>query len=196
MFYYLKGEVVYTEPNLVVIDVGGVGYQMMSSINSSSKVRPGEKAVFYTHLNVREDAVELFGFYDREELACFKQLISVSGVGPKMALSLLSALTPQRIALAIATEDVQALTAAQGVGKKLAQRIAMELKDKITAAAGDDIPSGAPLSVKDSGVRKDALDALVVLGYTRSKAEAALAGVDTTAMAVDEIVRIALKKLY
>ena len=131
MFYYLNGTVAHIEPYLVVIDCGGVGYACRTTSYTLSALKKGEKGKVFTHLNVREDAMELYGFATQEELNLFQQLISVSGVGPKAALSILSSNTPANLALSIITGDEKALTCAQGIGKKIAQRVILELKDKL-----------------------------------------------------------------
>ena len=132
MFYYVKGKVAICEPGLVVIDAGGVGYAVQTSATSASQVQPGDNATFYTYLHVREDIFDLYGFITRDELDCFKLLLGISGVGPKAALSILSVTNPASLALAVLTDDQKALSAAPGVGKKLAQRIILELKDRMS----------------------------------------------------------------
>lgn len=200
MFYYIRGTVAINEPNLVVIDAGGVGYAVSTSLTSCASVRVGETVTFYTHLHVREDIFEIYGFSTREELGCFKQLINISGVGPKAALAILGACTPARLALAVVTGDEKALTAAPGVGKKLAQRIILELKDKMSqeqlSSAGSDFTvSAAPVPGASAEVN-DALAALTALGYSAAQAQTALKGQDLTGMSADEIIRLALKKLF
>ena len=164
-------------------------------------VRPGETAMLYTHLQVREDAMDLYGFTTKQEKECFQLLIGISGVGPKAALAILSSVTPDQLALAVMAQDEKALTVAQGVGKKLAQRIILELKDRMTKGQLESASSGisaeeiAPVAAAGSAA-DDAVAALMVLGYSRAEALSALKGVDTSAMSVDEIVRTALKKLF
>lgn len=131
MFYYVEGLVAHVEPYLAVIDCGGVGYACRTTSYTISALKKGDKGKLFTYLNVREDAMELYGFASQEELNLFQQLISVSGVGPKAALSILSATTPANLALSIITGDEKALTCAQGIGKKIAQRVILELKDKL-----------------------------------------------------------------
>ena len=131
MFYYLNGTVAEIAAGLAVIDCGGVGYACATTNYTLSQLKKGERARLYTYLHVREDIFELYGFASQQELNSFKMLIGVSGVGPKAALAILSATTPQNLALSIVTEDEKALTAAQGIGKKIAQRIILELKDKL-----------------------------------------------------------------
>ncbi len=200
MFYYISGKVALTEAAMVVIDAGGVGYAINTSYTSSRSVKTGEQATFYTYLHVREDIFELYGFARREELTCFKQLIAISGVGPKAALAILSAATPEKLALCILAGDEKALTAAPGIGKKLAQRILLELKDKMSKdqleAASGATGVTMPEFAAPGGAMEDALAALAVLGYPRAVAAAALQGVDVSGMATDEIVRAALKRLF
>lgn len=131
MYYYVNGTVAEIDAGLAVIDCSGVGYACATTNYTLSQLKKGAPAKLYTYLNVREDAMELFGFADQSELRSFKLLIGVSGVGPRAALSILSAVTPQQLALAVVTEDEKALTAANGIGKKIAQRVILELKDKL-----------------------------------------------------------------
>ena len=200
MFYYISGKVAVIEPGMVVIDAGGVGYALNTSYTSARSVKTGEQATFYTYLHVREGIFELYGFARREELSCFKQLIAISGVGPKAAIAILGAVTPEKLALCVISGDEKALTAAPGIGKKLAQRILLEMKDKMSkdqleAASG---ASGVvmPELAAPGGAMEDALAALAVLGYPRAVAVNALQGVDTAGLATDEIVRAALKRLF
>ena len=149
MYYYLSGTVAHIEPFLAVIDCGGVGYACRTTSFTLSQIKKGEKTKLYTYLSVREDAMDLYGFASQEERRLFQLLTSVSGVGPKAALAILSSSTPENLALSIITGDEKALTAAQGVGKKIAQRVILELKDKLAkgqsiSAAGESI-SGQPL---------------------------------------------------
>lgn len=200
MFYYISGEVAAVDAAMVVIDAGGVGYALNTSYPSARSVRVGETATFYTYLRVAENIFELYGFIRREELDCFKQLLTVSGVGPKAALAILGVVTPEKLALCVISGDEKALTAAPGVGKKLAQRILLEMKDKMSRdqlenASGDGISlSGEGMAGGSSA--EDAIAALAVLGYPRAVALSALQGVDTAGMATDEIVRAALKRLF
>ena len=200
MFYYISGKVAVVEAGMVVIDAGGVGYALNTSYTSARSVKTGEQATFYTYLHVREGIFELYGFARREELACFKQLIAISGVGPKAAIAILGAVTPEKLALCVISGDEKALTAAPGIGKKLAQRILLEMKDKMSkdqleAASGS---SGIimPTMAAPGSAMEDALAALAVLGYPRAVAVNALQGVDTAGLATDEIVRAALKRLF
>lgn len=197
MFYYLNGVVAEMEANLAVIDCGGVGYACATTNYTLSQLKKGERAKLYTYMNVREDAVELFGFATQSELHSFKLLLGVSGVGPKAALSILSANTPANLAMAVVMGDEKALTAAPGIGKKIAQRIILELKDKLDkeqpSFSGD---TGAilPVAVPDDKVR-EASAALAVLGYSTSEVAAALKGIDMDALPLEEIIRQALKRM-
>ena len=200
MFYYISGKVAALEPGLAVIDAGGVGYAINTSYTSARSVKIGEQATFYTYLHVREGIFELYGFVRREELSCFKQLIAISGVGPKAALAILGAVTPEKLALCVISGDEKALTAAPGIGKKLAQRILLEMKDKMSKdqleAASGSTGIVMPELTAPGGAMEDALAALAVLGYPRAVAVNALQGVDTNGLATDEIVRAALKRLF
>lgn len=199
MFYYLNGTVAEIAAGLAVIDCGGVGYACATTNYTLSQLKKGERARLYTYLHVREDIFELYGFASQQELNSFKMLIGVSGVGPKAALAILSSTTPQNLALSIVTEDEKALTAAQGIGKKIAQRIILELKDKLAkeqssfTVQGDG--SGAapmPLGGSKSG---EAAAALAVLGYGSQEISTALKGIDMDALPLEEIIRQALKKM-
>ena len=197
MFYYLKGRAAHLAPNLAVIDCGGVGYACRTTSYTLSGLQMGQEVTLYTHLNVREDAMELYGFGTEKERNCFQLLIGVSGVGPKAALSILSATTPEGLATAIITGDEKALTVAQGIGKKIAQRILLELKDKLAKEQGSfDAGSGVsvPLPVQNSK-SGEAAAALAVLGYGSQEIAAALKGIDMDALPLEEIIRQSLKKM-
>ncbi len=198
MFYYVSGPVADIEPGLAVIDCGGVGYACATTNYTLSRLKKGTPAKLYTYLNVREDAMELFGFADQSELRSFKLLISVSGVGPRAALAILSAVTPQQLALAVVAGDEKALTAANGIGKKIAQRVILELKDKL--AAEEAVVSGkGSVPVTIGGLprskKSEATAALAVLGYGSAEIAAALKGIDMDALSLEDIIRQALKKM-
>ena len=196
MLYFVDGRVAVLEAGLAVIDCGGVGYACNTTNTTLTHLKIGERAKLYTYLNVREDAVDLFGFYTQAELNHFKLLIGVSGVGPKAALSILSSVSPDRFAMAVMTGDEKALTAAPGIGKKIAQRIILELKDKL--AAGDTEDSGfapALTAASGAGKLKEAGSALAVLGYSSADIATALKGIDMDALPLEEIIRQALKKM-
>ena len=198
MFYYLEGIVAHTEPFIAVIDCGGVGYLCHVTTMTQSRLKLGQKARLYTHLNVREDAMEIYGFADIEERNCFLLLVGISGVGMKVGLSILSSLTPERFAMAVLGDDERALTVVPGIGKKLAQRIILELKDKLKGKLKDRESAGTflPDTALPSGNALDeARMALQVLGYSAAEASMALRGCDPAAMNVEEMIRAALKVL-
>lgn len=197
MFYYLEGPITLLEQNLAVVDIGGAGYACHTSMNTLSHLETGKKARLYTYCNIKEDAFDIFGFYDMSEKRFFEQLLSVSGVGPKAALSILSSGTPESLALAIINNDERTLTMAPGVGKKLAQRVILELKDKIAKeAAGIKSTGFSPVQTGAGtpGTKlSDAASALAVLGYSQSEIAAALRGMETETLTVEEIIRSVLK---
>ena len=199
MFYYVSGTVAHVEPYLAVIDCGGVGYACRTTTYTISQIKKGDKAKLFTYLNVREDAMELYGFASAEELKLFQQLISVSGVGPKAALAILSTRSPADLALAIITGDEKALTAAAGVGKKIAQRVILELKDKLakgqTITAGGETVSGPAVTIIPQNKASEAAAALAVLGYSQAEINVALKGVDVETLALEQIIRAALKNM-
>ena len=198
MFYYLNGVVAEMESNLAVIDCGGVGYACATTNYTLSQLKKGEKAKLYTYMNVREDAVDMFGFSSQNELHSFKLLLGVSGVGPKAALAILSTNTPANLAMAVVMGDEKALTAAPGIGKKIAQRIILELKDKLAkeqASFGSDTSGSVPLMVLPNDKVKEAGAALAVLGYSGSEVAAALKGIDMDTLPLEEIIRQALKRM-
>lgn len=196
MIYSVKGEIVHTEPSLAVIECGGVGYACRTTFNTLKKIGTSGEAKLYTYLHVREDAVELFGFADTAELACFKQLISVSGVGPKAGLSILSEISPQKLALCITTGDSKTLTRCPGIGAKTAQRIVLELKDKVAKEQHISAVDFAaePMASAMGNNASEALTALGVLGFATAQAQQALAGADPNA-SVEELIKYALKNL-
>ena len=195
-FYYLNGTVTAIEPNLVVIDCGGVGYECATTAHTISQLKQGQTHKLYTYCNIREDAFEIFGFASKEEKRCFELLLSVSGVGPKAALNILSATTPSGFQLAVASGDEKALTAAQGVGKKLAQRVLLELKDKLKLDGTDTAVSvGSTAAPQRSSHASEAAAALAVLGYSQSEIAHAMKGLNTETMTVEEIVRQSLRAM-
>jgi len=197
MFYYLEGTVAIIGQNLAVVDAGGAGYACLTTANTLSRLETGKKARLYTYCNIREDAFDIYGFYDLSEKRCFELLLGVSGVGPKAALSILSFSTPEALALAIVSDDETALIMAPGVGKKLAQRIILELKDKVSKETSALKTSGYVPPREDAGKpvskQRDAAAALTVLGYSQSEISAAMRGVDLSALTVEEIIREVLK---
>lgn len=197
MFYYLSGSVAHIGANLAVIDCGGVGFAVNTTAYTLSTLENGKNAKLFTHCYIREDSFDIYGFASERERSCFEQLIGVSGVGPKAALSILSCTTPEGFALAVMNEDVKTLTMAPGIGKKIAQRIVLELKDKLAGeSAGFDF-AAAVIPAAPAGNRKaeDAQAALAVLGYSAADIAAALRDIDMEANSLEAVVRLALKKM-
>lgn len=195
MYYYVNGTVAEIGLNLAVIDCGGVGYACATTNYTLAQLKKGEKAKLYTYLHVREEIFDLYGFASQAELSSFKMLIGVSGVGPKAALAILSSGTPDQLALSIVTGDEKALTGVPGIGKKIAQRIILELKDKLGGASELDFSAGsvatAPAANNAVGL---ATAALQELGYGPAEISAALKGVDPNA-STEEMVRYALRAM-
>lgn len=197
MFYYLEGTVAHMAPYLAVIDCGGVGYACRTTVNTQSRLTKGLRGKLYTYLHVREDAMELYGFATENEKNCFELLISVSGVGPKAALSILSSTTPEALAMSVITGDEKALTVAPGIGKKIAQRIILELKDKIGGSSVElDFSTGPAVSApaQQGGNVAMARAALQELGYSPAEIQTALKGADPNA-STEELVRHALRAM-
>lgn len=198
MFYSLTGNIIYSDLNSVAVECSGVGFKCFTTMNTLRKIGGnGDKVTLYTHLNVREDALDLFGFADTYELDFFKLLISVSGVGPKAALAILSELDPDKLALCIASGDSKAITKAQGVGTKLAQRVVLELKDKVKGITHEDnggYDLAAAEAATSSAAGSEAVSALMVLGYTQSEAATAVGKLDQS-LSVEEMIKQALKLL-
>lgn len=200
MFYYLYGTLEMNDAGICVIDCGGVGYKLTTSLITSELLsgKVGQKVKLFTYLAVREDGIELFGFESNEERECFNKLITVSGVGPKAAMSILSIMTPDNFALAVCTEDTKAISKASGIGGKTAARIILELKDKLAidmgAATVAKSAGRAQVVMPISGNLTEATEALMVLGYDKNSVAGALAGLDPKAD-VGELIRAALKKL-
>ncbi len=200
MFYYLNGSLELCEANTAVIDCAGVGYKLTISLNTQTSLQTklSQRVKLYTHLAVREDGIELFGFGTNEERTAFNQLTTVSGVGPKAAISILSTLTPDKLMLAIATEDVKAISKASGIGQKIAARVILELKGKIskemmTANLGG--AETASIEMPANSTLSEASEALMVLGYDKNTVLTALRGIDTKNKDVGEVIKLALKKL-
>ena len=199
MFYYLNGTVAHVEPYLAVIDCGGVGYACRTTAYTISQIKKGDRAKLFTFLSVREDAMDLYGFASQEELKLFQQLISVSGVGPKAALGILSSSTPANLAMSIITGDEKTLTRAPGVGKRIAQRVILELKDKLAkgqtvSGSGESVAMDAVTIIPQNKL-SEASAALAVLGYSQAEINMALKGVDIDGQPLEQIIRLALKNM-
>ena len=194
MYYYIKGTLVQKGDNYLVVDANGVGYMIYTSLTSLADVgETGRNVTMYTYLHVREDVMDLYGFATIEEKNMFMHLISVSGVGPKAALAILSVTTPAKFAVAVVTNDVKTITKASGVGPKMAQRVILELKDKLKTEDFD-IDMDEDIGEIPSDNKNEAISALIVLGYSPSDAQKAVKGIDGT-LNVEEIIKKALSSL-
>lgn len=183
------------EPGFSVIECNGVGYKCHTSVNTQRSLKLNSEVTLFTHMSIREDACELFGFASKSELQCFRLLISISGVGPKVAIALLSDLSPEQITIAISAGDVKSLTRAQGVGPKLASRIILELKDKLKGLASSD--TGLELKgsvITDTGNIPKAVAALSVLGYTAADVTPVLSMLDPN-LTVEQMIGETLKRM-
>ena len=188
MFYHIEGTVAELEPGLVVLDCGGVGYGLNATLNTVANIHLGDRVKLYVAESIGENNFDLYGFYTKSEKRCFDMLVSVSGIGPKAALSILSYSTPETLALAVMNDDVKALTVAPGVGKKIAQRVILELKDKMSKDSSlQDIqlPAAVPVSGHDSTMA-DAMTALSVLGYSSAEIAPALKKIEPGGMSAEE----------
>ena len=199
MYYYVSGTVAHIEPYLAVVDCGGVGYACRTTAYTLSQIKKGDRAKLFTFLSVREDAMDLYGFASQEELKLFQQLISVSGVGPKAALGILSSSTPANLAMSIITGDEKTLTRAPGVGKRIAQRVILELKDKLAkgqtvSGSGESVAMDAVTIIPQNKL-SEASAALAVLGYSQGEINTALKGIDIDAQPLEQIIRLALKNM-
>lgn len=199
MFYHLNGIVSDIDLNLAVIDCSGVGYAVNTTTNTLSRIKLNEKTKLYISECIKEDSFDLYGFATLSEKRCFEMLISVSGIGPKAAQAILCAVTPEGLAMAVMNGDDKAITAAQGVGKKIAQRVILELKDKVSKEMGGSAASELPAMMMQTAAgsknKSDAIAALMVLGYGTTEINAALKGMDVSDMETDQIVKAALKNL-
>lgn len=196
MFYSIHGKVVCREAGMAAIECGGVAFRCTVSLNTLAKLPPvGESALLYTHLSVKEDDLSLFGFAEKQEMECFKMLISVSGIGPKVAIAILSNMTPDQFILCVASGDSKTLTKTPGLGPKGAQRVVLELKDKVAKMDVGDVSLSEIAASADAGGNKgEAVSALVALGYAQSDAVRALAG-RSEEEPVQELIKEGLKFL-
>ena len=200
MFYYVSGTVAEMEAGLAVIDCGGVGFACYTTNYSLAHMKKGSQAKLFTYLNVKEDGMDLYGFTSQAELRSFKLLLGVNGVGPKAALSILSSTTPDQLAMCVVMGDEKTLTAAPGIGKKIAQRIILELKDKLSKdqEIGTFVPDGSgavAMPTGSTGKLKEAAAALAVLGYGAQEVNTALKNVDVEHLSLEDIIRQALKQM-
>ena len=197
MFYYVRGKLVHVEEGMAAVECAGVAFALKTTNNTLSKLPALQTEVTrYTYFLVREGAMELYGFYDQGELNCFQMLLTVSGVGPKAALAILSQLSPEKFALCVATGDVKSITRAQGEGPKLAQRLILELKDKLAKEQQEiGMPTAPGIVAGEKSKAVEAAAALAVLGYTQQDIAVAMKGVDVENLPLEEIVRQSLKKM-
>lgn len=197
MFYSVRGKLIHMDSSTAVVECGGVGYNCQTTMNTLKTLRLGDEVTLFTYLNVREDAMELFGFSAKTELDTFKTLIGVSGVGPKAGLAILSELSPEQVAMAIATDDIKTITRAQGVGKKIAQRIVLELKDKLAKSLSSEdtsLPSSSAAANAAMGNIPKAIEALGVLGYAPADVSGILAAMDS-ALPVEQLIAQTLRQM-
>jgi len=197
MFYHIEGIVAEIDHNFAVIDCSGVGYGLNVTVNTLSSLKTGAKSKLYVSEAIGENNFDLYGFSTKSEKRCFEMLTSVSGIGPKAALSILSFNTPESLALAIMNSDEKALTVAPGVGKKIAQRVILELKDKISKELGSEqfsLPVSAVAAPSADSVLNDALTALSVLGFSSAEIAPILKTIDITGMSAEQIIKSVLKR--
>ena len=196
MIYNVKGTLTYTDPNFAVVECGGVGFKCFVSMTTLKELPSiGSEVNLFTYMSVREDALDLFGFFEVDELEAFKMLISVSGIGPKAAIAILSVLTPSKLSVAISSGDVRSIQMAQGVGKKTAERVVLELKDKMVGIGSSSVADVRNVqSVASSNDAQEAVEVLVSLGFTQSDAATVIGAMDKS-LSVDEMVRKGLRQL-
>lgn len=197
MLYSVRGKLIHTTSTSAVVECGGVGYNCQTTLNTLKTLKLNTEVMLYTYLNVREDAVELFGFATKTELDTFKTLITVSGVGPKAGISICSVMSPEQIAMAVATDDIKSITMAPGIGKKTAQRIVLELKDKLAKAATEDNGLSAVTAAADNAAAGNipkAVEALSVLGYSAAEVSPVLAAFDSS-LPVEQLIALTLKQM-
>lgn len=199
MFNYISGTVAVLSPNLAVIDCGGLGFEVNTSAYTVSQLKSGEKIKLFTYMYIREDCMDLYGFATKSEKRCFEMLIGVSGVGPKAAIAILSIGSPENLIMNIVAGNDKALTAAPGIGKKIAQRIILELKDKLAKETAEisfgDVPAFNPVSASGNTKISDASAALMVLGYSSAEINAALKKIDVEKLSLEEIIKASLKQM-
>ncbi len=196
MIYNVKGILTCADPTFAVVECGGVGFKCFISMTTLRQLPScGKEVNLFTHLSVREDAMDLYGFYDVSELEAFKLLITVSGVGPKAAMAILSVLEPDRLSIAVSSGDVRSIQQANGVGKKTAERVVLELKDKMAGIGGaaSSVVEGIQ-SVASNSDASEAVEVLVALGFDRSDSATVVGSLDKS-LSVDEMVQAGLKKL-
>lgn len=199
MFAYISGKVNYKSKDYIVVDVSGIGYKVHTSMNSLGKLSNDDEVKMFTYVHIREDIMDIYGFLTKEELGIFELLISVSGVGPKAALSVLSVTDPSKFSLAVINSDIKVLTSAQGIGKKIAQRIILELKDKISKEQLEYIKTikenDLDIALSQKTAANEAISALMVLGYSPAEANKSVANIYNENLNVENLIKAALKQL-
>ena len=198
MFYHLNGIVAELEPGLAVIECGGVGFAVNITLNTAASISSGEKIKLYISEAIGETNFDLYGFKNKSEKRCFEMLISVSGIGPKAAMSILSHNSPESLALAVMSDDIKALTVAPGIGKKIAQRVILELKDKISKETGGaeiSLPVSSAGTTGPSSAVNDAVMGLGVLGYSSAEISPVLKSLDVENMTAEQIIKAVLKQM-
>lgn len=196
MIYSVKGTLIHIESGFVVVECNGIGFKVNTTLTTQRNLKLNSVVTLFTYMSVREDAMELFGFYSKSELSTFKMLISISGVGPKVALAILSELSSEQIALSVSASDYKTLTRASGVGPKLAQRIVLELKDKIKGISVDNADGVVSKSsvIADTGNIPKAVQALAVLGYSAADVTPVLSKLDPS-MTVEQLIAATLRQM-
>ncbi len=194
MIYSVRGNLILMDAGFAVVECGGVGYRVQTSINTQKQLKLNSEVMLYTHMNVREDAMELFGFASKSELSTFKMLIGITGVGPKVALAILSELSPEQIAMCVSSEDSKTLTRASGVGQKLAKRIVLELKDKFKSVDTEGFEVNKGSVIADTCNVPKAVAALAVLGYSAADVTPILSRLDPN-MSVEQMIAATLKQM-
>ncbi len=198
MFYHLNGKVAELEPSLAVIECAGVGFAVSITMNTAAALSVGDSTKLYISEAIGENNFDLYGFLNKSEKRCFEMLISVSGIGPKAAMSILSHNSPESLAIAVMNDDIKALTVAPGIGKKIAQRVILELKDKISKESTNieiKLPAAAATGSFQSSAINDAVMGLGVLGYSSMEITPALKSLDTENMTAEQIIKAVLKQM-
>lgn len=194
MIYSVRGNLILMDAGIAVVECGGVGYRVQTSVTTQKQLKLNSEVMLYTYMNVREDAMELFGFVSKSELNTFKMLIAITGVGPKVALAILSELTSEQIAMCVSAGDSKTLTRANGVGPKLAQRIVLELKDKIKGVSSEGFEVDNGTVIADTGNVSKAVAALAVFGYSAADVTPILSRLDPN-LSVEEMITATLRQM-
>lgn len=195
MYEYIKGKITLNAANYLIIETSGIGYKIFADKYTLEQAAAGTDTQIYTYLKVAEDEMSLYGFLSRNQKEMFEKLLSINGVGPKAALGILSTMKPDEITAAVISGDERSFTRAPGIGKKTAQRIVMELKEKVELSSGDGFTAADLAAISGVSAVSDACDALMSLGYTRQEAARAVNGVKNLGDTAEELIGLALKKM-